>query len=203
LHFKPGVPGEVEKEGVVMLFRISLTVILAVGAFACGGGLEDCGDTSGRERVEVTKNAQMTDSEFLQGASVGGVSEDNRRSVTFISEMPLCVCSRYDVYVYGDTTKVDPNADVTVFVSLVSNAEGTPIEVKGPTDGLKFTWDQKVPLKTKGHGALSYGFSLLITYSFPSVGSEQDDVAELRRIISDLSCTGKYYTFTNEPCSTS
>jgi hypothetical protein len=145
----------------------------------------------------------MPDSEFLQGASVGGVSEDNRRSVTFISEMPLCVCSRRPVTVEGYTTKADPNADVTVLVGLVSNAEATPIQVEESTDGLSFTWTQDVPLKTKGHGALAFSFSLLITYSFPSVGSQQDDVAELRRIISNLQLTGRYWDFTNDPCSNS
>ena len=143
----------------------------------------------------------MTDAEFFEGASIGGVSEDNRRSVTFISDMSFCGCSDEPVEVRGGTTKADPNADVTISVGLVSDAESTPIDIEGPTNGGQYTWTQYVVLRTKGHGALAYGFNLLVNYSFPSVGDTKDDMAELRRIISSVSCRGRYYTFSKDPCS--
>ena len=163
-----------------MLFRASLVVILAVELVACGSGpSESCGKSSSSRSVRIKKDAKMSDSE---------------------SEMPLCVCSFHSVNTYG-WTKTLADADVEVTVTLVSNQEFTPIEVDPSTVGTNWSWDDYIRLKTKGHGALAYSFSLLITYNFPSVGSEQDDIAELRRLVSELTCVGKYYTFTNEPCS--
>lgn len=187
-----------------MFFRVLLVLMFAMGVSACGSSSTRdryCGQTSDWLRVELEKNAGMTDAEFFEGASVGGVSADNRRTVTFMTEMPLCVCSEEPVEVRGRTVKADPGADVTVSVGLVSAAESTVIDVEGPTDQGEFTWSKYVVLRTKGHGALAYSFSVLITYSFPSVGDSHEDGAELRRIISELSCTGRYYRFTNDPCS--
>ncbi len=142
----------------------------------------------------------MEEAEFLAGASLGGVSADNRRSVTFISEMPLCVCSNVDVLVKGNTWLSEPAADVTLTVSLIQNGEVTPIALESPELGF-MRWEQAVPLQTKGHAGLSYSFSILINYSFPSVGSKKDDVAELRRLMHSVDCTATYMTFRREPCT--
>lgn len=186
-----------------MIFRALWLVTFALGAVACGEDLTPndlCGGFYGSDRtVAVIKSNDMEESEFLQGASIGGVSSDNRRSVTFNTDMPLCVCSRVDVKVSGSSVLADPNADVTLTVGLVSNAEVTPITLENGASG-EATWNQDVPLKTKGHGGLSYSFSLLITYNFPSVGSKQVDAAELRRILRTLSGTARYMTFVSGPC---
>lgn len=90
---------------------------------------------------------------------------------------------------------------MNVFVGLVSNAEVTPVDVTEENGA--FEWEQDVGLKTKGHGALSYSFTILITYTFPSVGGRRDDATELRRLISGLSSNALFMTFTNDPCTPS
>ena len=189
---------------VVGVFGKFLLVVFAGGAVACGleagSDAEACGKDRSTRDVEISKSSSMEEAEFLTGASVGGVSADNRRSVTFITEMPLCVCSNVDVFVRGSSWLSLPAADVTLTVSLIQNGEVTSIDLESPASG--FTrWEQAVPLQTKGHAGLSYSFSILINYSFPSVGSTEDDVAELRRLMHSLDCTATYTTFTREPCA--
>lgn len=96
-----------------MVLRSSLLVVFAVVAVGCGeetSGSGACGPGAFIDTVKIVRDEAMTESEFLQGASMGGVSSDNRRSVTFISEMPLCVCSAMDVKVVGRTTKRIPTS---------------------------------------------------------------------------------------------
>lgn len=187
---------------VLGVFGRFLLAVFAAGAVACGleagSDEEACGKFRSTRDVEISKSSSMAEAEFLTGASVGGVV-DNRRSVTFITEMPLCVCSNVDVLVKGSSWLSLPGADVTLTVGLIQNGEVTSIDLESPISGFK-RWEQAVPLQTKGHAGLSYSFSILITYNFPSVGSQDDDVAELRRLMQSLECTATYTTFTREPC---
>ena len=189
-------------------------LLLAIVVFACetspnapSSGSGSCGD--GTQRLSYTWDA--LDNPFA-GVMVKG-TEGGSRTYQWLVTGPLCICTTavevgLTAYLTAPQTP-EPSFSFSVLIQTADGPErGDEIPLSlssgsgGQAAGTVFTGATTFTPVLKGHGGLSYGYSVMLTAVLPvsASGSEADDLEKARTILDGFTVRSLFDEFTKDPC---